>query len=80
MKITGISLAIVLSMTMYACQNPSGENSNDPSETNELNEKERLDEPQVRDGMPETPLRDSMAIDTADTTGADATGADTAGE
>lgn len=67
MKFIGISSAVVLSLAIYACQNPSGDTNQDPRE-NEVTEEERLEEPQVRDGMPEAALRDSVATDTADIT------------
>lgn len=71
MKVTGISLVTLFSLAVFACQNPSRETGNDAGEINEPTQEERLEEPQVRDGMPEAALRDSLATDTADTAGED---------
>lgn len=65
MKITGISLPVILAVAVYSCQNPSRETTNDPGAIEEPTQEERLDEPQVRDGVPETALSDSLATDTS---------------
>ncbi|HYH56967.1 MAG TPA: hypothetical protein VD772_10170 [Anseongella sp.] len=59
MKTIAISSALLVSLAIYACQAPSRD------ETDEVTEEERLEEPQVRDGLPSSALRDSLATDTA---------------
>lgn len=66
MKIEKINLVVLLSLGMFACQPPAGNTEDPAGGAAEPTQEERVDEPQVRDGMPESELRDSLATDTAD--------------
>ncbi|HEY9559270.1 MAG TPA: hypothetical protein VIR29_00635 [Anseongella sp.] len=59
-KISAVVLFFAISLA--ACQ-PSAQR--DEADNNEPVQKERVEEPQVRDGIAETEMRDSLATDTA---------------
>lgn len=68
MRIIGTGFSIlVLMLAVSSCDPPSRETTNDPGVDNEPAQQERFSEPQVRDGIPEEELQDSIAIDTAGT-------------
>lgn len=67
MKQIGIKSVIVVFCLGLAlgCQNTAERGNTGTADPRELEADERLEEPQVRDGVPEATVRDSLAVDTA---------------